>query len=91
MFAHLDCCNLPNHGTAFGERAGLVEHDLPDQPEALKGLAGSHQDAVLRGLTGAADDGQRRGNADGTWIAHDQHAEAGENRTLNIGFAGAEP
>jgi hypothetical protein len=79
LFAYACHGDFAHHGTAFGERARFVEHNLRDQPETLEGLTGPHQDAVLRGLTGAAHDRERRGDADGAGITHHQNAQAGED------------
>ena len=66
--------DLAHDRTALGKRTGLVEHDLLDEPEALKGFAGPHQDAPLSGLAGSTHDRKRRGNTDRARIAHDQNA-----------------
>ena len=80
-----------HRGPAFRERAGLVEHDLLDQPEALKRLAGPHQDAVLGCLTGSAHDRQRRGDTDRAWVAHHEHTQTGEDRPFEVDLSGHQP
>src|SRR6516164_4664587 len=83
--------SLADDGPTLSERAGFVEDDLRNEAEALEGLAGSHQDASLRGLSGTTHDRKRCGNPDGTGIAHDQHAEAREDCTLKIRMPAGEP
>src|SRR3546814_7275623 len=87
-----DVCSsdLAHLRPAFRDRAGLIEHDGLDEPEALESLAGAHQDAPVRRLARAAHDRQRRGNADRAGIAHHQHTQAREDGAFQIGVAGHE-
>src|SRR5258708_1355467 len=64
ILTSLDRHDLTHPWPSIGQRAGLVQHHLLHQAEALEGLAGSHQDSVVGGFTGATHDGERRGNAD---------------------------
>src|SRR3546814_5043036 len=60
--------------------AGLVKSDPGGEPVALEGFAGTHQDALFCSFAGAAYDRQRRRDADRAGIAHDEDAEAGDDR-----------
>src|SRR3546814_3301249 len=79
-----DCLDLPDAGAPLGQSAGLVKSDPGDEPVALEGFAGTHQDALFCSFAGAAYDRQRRRDADRAGIAHDEDAEAGEDRALQV-------
>ncbi len=81
--------DLAHRGSTFGEGAGLVQRDVGHRAEGLERLAGAHDDALVGRPAGGPDDGQGRGDAYGAGVAHDEHAQAGEDRPLHVG-TGAE-
>ena len=85
LFRTSDGVDRPQGGAALGQRAGLVKHHAVHAPQGLKRLTGTHQYAALGRFARAAYDGQRCRDAHGAGIAHDQHAQAGKHRPLQIG------
>jgi hypothetical protein len=82
LAAATDRFDLAHEGTPLGQRAGLIQNDFADQAEALKCLAGAHEDALLGSFSGAAHNRKRRGNTHCARISHHQNAEAREHRAL---------
>ena len=63
---------------AFGERAGLVDHQRVDLLHALQRLGVLDQHAVLRAAADADHDRHRRGQAERAGAGDDQHAHRGD-------------
>src|SRR5262249_40315639 len=71
LAAATDRFDLAHEGAPLGQRAGLIEHDLFDESEALEGFAGPHQDAPLRGLSfGMASPDARAASRGSSGVAH---------------------
>src|SRR5712691_12558067 len=84
LLADIQPFDLSHHGTPLGEGPRLVQSDLRDGSEALKGFTGAHQDAVFSGLAGTAHDREWCRDADRAWITHYQHAQTGENSAFDV-------
>ncbi len=84
VFVPGHCLELAHSETSFGQGAGLVQDDVADLAERLKGLATSHDHAPFGGGSGASHDRQRSGDADRAGIAHHQNAQAREHGSIEV-------
>ena len=67
-------------GLAFGQRAGLVDHERVDRFHALQRLGVADQNARLRAAADADHDRHRRGKAERAGAGDDQHRDGGDQR-----------
>ena len=67
-------------GAAFGQRAGLVQHDDVHGLEALDRVAAFDEDALFSSLARRHHDRRRRGEAEGARAGDDEHRDRREQR-----------